>query len=196
MTLYAGRALGEHPMWNETTVTVVLRVRNVISQLPGADALAASQLLSSLPNCPWADLMRKVLPDGVSVISVHTPFALFQVNRVGWEIPMNDGVTVPVEVKPFLPYRGRAQHEGPEGRVERCADVVQVQASLLIRGTAPVTYVSSREVLTHRNQLPRHTVRRGFPCRRSPEDGRQVGRRCKARPRGRLHLHIRPLTPE
>jgi len=72
----------------------------------------------------------EVLPDGVAFVTVDAPFALFKIDRVRWEVPVDDGVAVGVEVEPFLAYRSRSEHEWPEGRVEGVAKTLGPRARI------------------------------------------------------------------
>ena len=56
---------------------------------------------SSASRGPGVDA-RHVLPDRVPLVSMHPPFPLLQVDRVGREIPVYDGMAVAVEVETFL----------------------------------------------------------------------------------------------
>ena len=62
---------------------------------------------------------RQVLAYGVTHVTVHASFPLFEVDRVRWEVPMDDCVAVEVEIETLLADRGRGEHERPERRVER-----------------------------------------------------------------------------
>ena len=46
--------------------------------------------------------------------AVDAAFTLFQVDRIGRQVPMNDGVAVEVEVESFLADRCSREDEGPE----------------------------------------------------------------------------------
>ena len=49
---------------------------------------------------------------------MHPPLTLFEIHGVAGEIPMDDGMTVLVEIQALLSDRSRSHNEGPEWRVE------------------------------------------------------------------------------
>src|SRR4051812_11125671 len=62
--------------------------------------------------------------------AVHPPFPLFQVNRVGWKIPVCDCMAILMEVEALLPNRCRGKHERPEGTIEGEANLIDPRAIL------------------------------------------------------------------
>ena len=80
-------------------------------------------------RCPV--LGRHVLAHRVPLVAVDAALALLEVDRVGGQVPVDDGVAVGVEVETLLPDRGGRQDERPERRVEG-------GAHLLGAGTPPL----------------------------------------------------------
>src|SRR5689334_5579029 len=65
-----------------------------------------------------------VLSDCMPFVSVHSAFALLQIHWIGWQVPVNDGVAIMVEIQPFLANGGSCQNERPKGRVKSRSDQV------------------------------------------------------------------------
>ena len=57
-----------------------------MGQLPRRDMFGTCERGPGLVDRPCPDLLRNVLPDGVTVIAVDTAFALFEVNWIRGEI--------------------------------------------------------------------------------------------------------------
>jgi len=55
---------------------------------------------------------RNILSDRMAFIPMNPAFALFKINGIGRQVPMDHGMAPSVEVQPFLTYRGRRQNEG------------------------------------------------------------------------------------
>ncbi len=64
-------------------------------------------------------LRSHVLANRVVLVAVNPAFALFEVHRIGRQVPVNHCVTVGMKIKPFLTDRRCNEHERPEGRVKR-----------------------------------------------------------------------------
>src|SRR5438093_4338048 len=68
-------------------------------------------------------LQRPLLGDGTPqsqpIATVDSSFALFKIDRIGWQVPMHDVPAKQVKVEPLLSNGGCRQHKWPEGRVER-----------------------------------------------------------------------------
>ena len=60
--------------------------------------------------------------DGVALVAVDAPLALLEVDGVGGQVPVDDGVAPEMEVQSLLPDRRGGHHEGPERRVERSGE--------------------------------------------------------------------------
>ena len=88
-----------------------------VGQVPRPEAFAAAERISCLLDRPCSDLLCDVLPDGVPMVAVHAPFALFKVDGIRWEIPVDDRVTVPVEVKPSCPIEVVPSTNGQNGEL-------------------------------------------------------------------------------
>ena len=43
-----------------------------------------------------------VLAHGVALVAMHSPFSLLEVDRIGWEVPVHNGVAIRVEVEALL----------------------------------------------------------------------------------------------
>src|SRR5699024_6588518 len=59
-----------------------------------------------------------VLPNSMAFVPVDSSLSLFKIHGVGGEIPMDDSVTVRMEVETFLTHRGACKDKRPERRVE------------------------------------------------------------------------------
>ena len=54
---------------------------------------------------------------------MNSSLALFEVYRIGWQVPVDHGVAVGVEVQPLLANGRGNEHEWPERRVEGFSNV-------------------------------------------------------------------------
>src|SRR5258708_39832531 len=77
-----------------------------------------------------AELCRERAPHRESAEPLDAPFTLFQVERTGAEVPMQELLAPNVEIQPLLPERGRREHMRPEGRIEGPPHVVGSEAVL------------------------------------------------------------------
>jgi len=58
--------------------------------------------VATIAECCRLQLGRDVLPHGVPLVSVDSPFSLFKVDRVGRQVPVDAHMAVAMEVKTFL----------------------------------------------------------------------------------------------
>ena len=59
--------------------------------------------VSSIGKGAGAMLQRNVLADRVAFVAVDAAFALLEVDRIVWQIPVDDDVAIGVEVEALLP---------------------------------------------------------------------------------------------
>jgi hypothetical protein len=58
--------------------------------------------------------LRDVLPYRVSLVAVYPSLPLFQIDGIGRQIPVIDGMAVGMEVEPLLPDGRRGEDERPK----------------------------------------------------------------------------------
>jgi hypothetical protein len=66
---------------------------------------------------------RDVAAHGMAAEPVDAAFALLEVDRVGWQVPVHNCVAPPVEVDSFLADTRRGEHKRPERAVEGAANL-------------------------------------------------------------------------
>ena len=93
----------EHPVRDEPTVVPELVISETVGQLPRGNVFGTCDRGPGLVDRLRPNLLRDILPDGVTVIAVDTALALFEVNWIRGEIPVHHGVAVPVKSKPSCP---------------------------------------------------------------------------------------------
>ena len=59
-----------------------------------------------------SEIKCQVLAYRVILETMNAAIALIEVDRTPRQIPVNDGMTVPMEIQSLLPYRGAGQHKG------------------------------------------------------------------------------------
>ena len=79
------------------------------------NALIAFSTAGLLSACSSVQHERDVFPDGMPLVAMYPSFTLFKINRIGRQVPVNDGVTISMEIQPLLTDRGGRQDEWPEG---------------------------------------------------------------------------------
>ena len=153
VALNAGVTLREHPVRDESAVAGKLIVGELVGRIPRVEGFATRGRRPSMIQCLGPHHLGDVLPDGVAVIAVDPPFTLFEIDGVRGEVPVHDGVAIPVKVEALLPDGGGAEHERPEGGIERSPNNVQMLTRLLVRAAETVVGVAAREVLAHGERL-------------------------------------------
>src|SRR5690606_36663983 len=89
-----------------------------------------------------------IFSDSVSLITMYTAFALFEVYGIGRQIPVHDGMTKKVKVESFLAHGRGGQYKRSKGRIERVPDQHRAH---------PFAVVGS--LLTEaQGEVPAHTV--------------------------------------
>src|SRR5258705_4919435 len=90
-----------------------------------------------------------VLANRVSAEPVDAAFALFEVDRVRWQVPMHYRMAPPVEVDPFLSNAGGRKNERPERTIERISHLWSPDTLRVTNCTA----IPQRK--SHRDRNPR-----------------------------------------
>ena len=59
-------------------------------------------------------VVSEILANRVTFIAVNSPLSLLKVDGIWRQVPVDDCMAIPVEIKPFLTDGGRHQYERPK----------------------------------------------------------------------------------
>ncbi len=105
--LHPGGTILEDPIRDEIGMPIGLSLgRDMEKDLPRIT------FLKRLGESSQTISFRDILSDSMAFITMNPTFALFKINGIGRQVPMDHGMAPSVEVQPFLTYRGRRQNEG------------------------------------------------------------------------------------
>src|SRR5699024_3728462 len=105
--------------------------------------------ISGFADSRGSIVIRHVRSDCVCLEAVDTTFSLFDVDRIGRMIPMDNCMTVGVEIESFLAHRCARKDEWPERRVEPRPDCGLSIRGLVTRGSTPEPGCDVRPELVH-----------------------------------------------
>ena len=96
MTLNACTAINRvNPVWDKVILSITSRLAGSLeNRMPGILGPRLKHRLTMLQS--------EVLAHCVSLVAVDPALALLQIHRIPWKIPVDDGMTIPMEVEPFL----------------------------------------------------------------------------------------------